>query len=102
MFRRRGGTQWSGTVVAMAAARRAAATHPSPAGLPGELAPRAGRRPPGRVARARTVAVPGFRVVAHRVVTPAALTAGIPLVAATGRPAAGRRGSLARRRAVPA
>ena len=91
--RRRGGTQWSGTVVAIAAARRAAATHPSPGALrPGGLVPRAGRR------------LPRGRIVAALVVPAVALattTARVPRVAATGLPGAVRPEGPARRRAAP-
>jgi len=81
----------------MAAARRVAATHPSPAVPPGGLVRRAVPQPPGRRARARTgAAVPALPVVGWT-----ALKAGILLVAATGLPGAARSESPGHRRAVP-
>ena len=92
--RRQGGTQWSGTVVAMAAARRAAATRPSPDALrPGGLVPRAVRRlPRGRIAA--VLAVPA--------VGRATTTARVPRVAATGLPGAERPEGPGRPRVAPA
>ena len=91
--RRQGGTQWSGTVVAMAAARRAAATRPSPGALrPGGLVPRAVRRlPRGRIAA--VLAVPA--------VGRATTTARVPRVAATGLPGAERPEGPGRPRVAP-
>src|SRR5690242_1545144 len=72
----------------MAAARRAAATHPSPAGPPGGPA----RRLPAGRARPRTA------VLAIPAVTRAAMRGGVPPVAATGLPGPERPEGPGRRR----